>query len=62
VTDLPGSSEPFKAEDGAYIAIVDEYRGLRRAGAGMVDAALLTSALRVLMMKAKEDAAAVAPA
>jgi hypothetical protein len=35
---------PFTPEDGLYQAIVSEYVGLQRAGAGILDAALITAA------------------
>ena len=35
---------PFTPEDGLYQAIVSEYVGLQRAGAGTLDAALITAA------------------
>ena len=35
---------PFTPEDGLYQAIVSEYLGLQRAGAGTLDAALITAA------------------
>lgn len=52
-------ADPVAAEDGAYIAIVSEYHALRRAGASLVAAAVMTSAYRVLLTKAGEDDRAV---
>ena len=40
----PVPHAPFTPEDGAYAAIVSEYAGLQRAGAGPLDAALITAA------------------
>ena len=40
---------PFTVEDGAYQVIVNEYLGLRRAGANPVDAALITAAHLMVM-------------
>ncbi len=42
VPDPPAA--PFTPEDGLYQAIVSEYLGLQRAGAGTLDAALITAA------------------
>ena len=52
---------PFTPEDGLYQAIVSEYVGLQRAGAGTLDAALITAAhlvyLGVANTTAQEQAA-----
>lgn len=40
---------PFSPEDVAYQVIVNEYLGLRRAGANPVDAALITAAHLMVM-------------
>jgi hypothetical protein len=38
----PPSLPPFAPEDSVYAAIVSEFYGLQRAGAGMLGAALIT--------------------
>ena len=47
--EVPEPHAPFTPEDGAYAAIVSEYVGLRRAGADMMGAALITAAHLFLM-------------
>ena len=42
--EVPEPHAPFTPEDGLYQAIVSEYLGLQRAGAGTLDAALITAA------------------
>ena len=44
VPEAPEPQAPFTPEDGLYAAIVSEYLGLQRAGAGVLDAALITAA------------------
>lgn len=45
MSDNPGApADPVIAEDALYVAIVNEFRGLRRAGAGWIEAALLVGA------------------
>ena len=46
--------DPIATEDGMYAAVVDEYRGLRRNGATILEAAILTAAYRVAITKAGE--------
>ena len=48
------AADPVTSEDEFYAAIVSEYAGLRRAGAGLVAAAVLTSAHMVMIQKAAE--------
>ncbi len=56
VTDQPAPpADPVSAEDSTYAAIVSEFRGLRRAGAGWVEAALLTAAHLVIIGAANEE-------
>ncbi len=47
-------ADPVSAEDTTYAAVVDEYRGLRRNGAKVLEAAILTAAYRVAITKAGE--------
>jgi hypothetical protein len=55
VSDQPEApADPVTAEDGTYSAVVDEYRGLRRNGAGPLKAAILTAAYGVAITKAGE--------
>ena len=46
--------DPVATEDIMYAAVVDEYRGLRRNGAGVLEAAILTAAYRVAIAKIGE--------
>ena len=56
MTDQPEApADPVSAEDNTYAAIVSEFRGLRRAGAGWVEAALLTAAHVVVINAANEE-------
>jgi predicted nucleic acid-binding protein len=48
VPDGPLPPDPFTATDAGYVIIVTEYRALRKAGAGMVAAALITAAHAVI--------------
>jgi hypothetical protein len=55
VSDQPEApADPVATEDGIYSAVVDEYRGLRRNGATILEAAILTAAYRVAITKAGE--------
>ncbi len=55
MSDQPqASADPVATEDGMYAAVVDEYRGLRRNGAAILEAAILTAAYRVAITKAGE--------
>ena len=47
-------ADPVAAEHGAYVAIVNEFRGLRHAGAGLIEAALLTAAHLTIINAANE--------
>lgn len=47
-------ADPVAAEHSAYVAIVNEFRGLRHAGAGLIEAALLTAAHLMLVNAASE--------
>lgn len=47
-------ADPVAAEDSLYAAIVSEYRGLRRNGAGIIEAAVLTAAQRIMIALAGE--------
>jgi hypothetical protein len=40
--------DPVATEDGMYVAVGSDYRGLRRAGLGIVEAAVNTAAYRVM--------------
>ena len=45
VTERPEApADPVASEDGVYIAVVSEYRGLRRAGGGFLPACVITAA------------------
>ena len=46
--------DPIATEDGLYAAVVDEYRGLRRAGAGIIAAAAISAAHLTYVQKANE--------
>jgi hypothetical protein len=48
------AADPMASEDEFYAAIVSEYRGLRRAGAGVIEAASLAAAHLVFLTKANE--------
>jgi hypothetical protein len=52
IPDAP--PDPVASEDGLYVAIVDEYQGLRRAGAGIFAAAAITGAHLAYALKANE--------
>lgn len=55
MTGQPGApADPVTTEDSMYAAVVDEYRGLRRNGAAILEAAILTAAYRVAITKAGE--------
>lgn len=54
-------ADPVTAEDGYYAAVVDEFRGLRRAGAGIADAALLTAAYRLMVTRVNAAEATATP-
>jgi hypothetical protein len=47
-------ADPVAAEDNYYAAIVSEYTALRRAGAGIIAAAAITSAHMTFITKANE--------
>lgn len=47
-------SDPVTAEHVAYAAIVSEFRGLRQAGAGWIEAAMLTTAHLVIINAVSE--------
>jgi hypothetical protein len=51
----PQPADPVTAEDTVYAAIVSEYIGLRRSGASVIAAALLTSAYRVLLSQVQNE-------
>lgn len=44
MSEPEAQADAITAEDALYVAIVSEFRGLRRAGAGWIEAALLTGA------------------
>ena len=48
-------ADPVTAEDVLYAAIVSEFRGLRRAGAGWIEAALLVGAHLTIVNAANES-------
>jgi hypothetical protein len=50
----PESPDPVATEDGLYLAVVSEYQGLRRAGAGIVAAAAISAAHLMYVQKANE--------
>jgi hypothetical protein len=52
VSETP--ADPVTTEDGLYTAIVDEYQGLRRAGAGIVAAAAISAAHLMYVQKSGE--------
>jgi hypothetical protein len=37
-------ADPVASEDSVYIAVISEYRGLRRAGGGFLPACVITAA------------------
>jgi hypothetical protein len=47
-------ADPVAAEETLYRAVVDEYTGLRRAGAGIVAAAAISAAHLMFVQKANE--------
>ena len=47
-------ADPVSTEDTLYRAVVDEYLGLRRAGAGIVAAAAISAAHLMYVQKANE--------
>ena len=47
-------ADAIAAEDTLYAAIVSEFRGLRRAGAGWIEAALLVGAHLTIVNAANE--------
>lgn len=47
-------ADPVAVEDTLYRAVVDEYAGLRRAGAGIVAAAAIAAAHLTYVQKANE--------
>lgn len=55
----PQPQAPFATEDSIYQALVSEYVGLQRAGAGVLGAALITAAHAYIAFAA--DAAAQQP-
>jgi hypothetical protein len=57
----PPPVAPFTPEDGLYQAIVSEYLGLQRAGAGTLDAALITAAHLVYLAVANAQQGAQEP-
>ena len=48
-------ANPVAAEENLYRAVVDEYTGLRRAGAGIIAAAAISAAHLMFVQKAGED-------
>ncbi len=56
VPETPEPHAPFAPEDGLYQAIVSEYLGLQRAGAGTLDAALIVAAHLVYLGMANASA------
>ena len=56
MSDQPEApADPVTAEDGLYVTVVSEYRGLRRAGAGLIEAAVLTMAHLTIVNAANEE-------
>jgi hypothetical protein len=53
VSEAP--TDPVTAEDTLYRAVVDEYTGLRRAGAGIVAAAAISAAHLMFVQRANDD-------
>ena len=45
-------ADPVATEDGMYVAIVSEIKGLRRAGASLIEACALTAFYRVAVTQA----------
>lgn len=46
--------DPVATEDSAYLAIVSEIRGLRRAGASLIEACAETAFYRVALTQASQ--------
>lgn len=56
MSDQPGApADAVSAEDTLYAAMVSEFRGLRRAGAGWIEAALLTMTHLTVINTVNED-------
>lgn len=56
MTDQPGApADAVSAEDTLYLSVVSEFRGIRRAGAGLVEAAVLTMAHLTIVNAAGEQ-------
>jgi hypothetical protein len=47
-------ADPVASEDSLYVAVVSEYQGLRRAGAGIIAAAAISAAHLMWVQKANE--------
>lgn len=56
MSDQPEApADPVAAEDTLYVTVVSEFRGIRRAGAGLVEAAVLTMAHLTIVNAAGEE-------